>query len=51
MKLLIIDDDLEAMESVELTVGKTWPEVNTVLAAAETRVYFQPIRMSRTWWC
>ncbi len=34
MKLLIIDDDPEAVESVELTVGMTWPEVTTVLAAS-----------------
>ncbi len=32
MKLLIIDDDPEAVESVELTVGMTWPEVKTVFA-------------------
>ena len=32
MKLLIIDDDPEAVESVELTVGMTWPEAKTVLA-------------------
>ncbi len=32
MKLLIIDDDPEAVELVELTVGMTWPEVNTVVA-------------------
>ncbi len=26
MKLLIIDDDPEVVESVELIVGMTWPE-------------------------
>ncbi len=34
MKLLIIGDDPEAVESVELTVGMTWPEAKTVLAAS-----------------
>jgi len=34
MKLLIIDDDPEAAESVELTVGMTWPEAKTILAAS-----------------
>jgi len=34
MKLLIIDDDPEAVESVELTVGMTWPEAETVLASS-----------------
>jgi len=34
MKLLIIDDDPEAVESVELTVAMTWPEVTTVLASS-----------------
>ncbi len=32
MKLLIIDDDAEAVDTVELTVGMTWPEAKTVLA-------------------
>jgi len=34
MKLLIIDNDPEAVESVELTVGMTWPEAETVLASS-----------------
>ena len=34
MKLLMIDDDPEAVESVELTVGMTWPEAITVHAAS-----------------
>jgi len=33
MKLLIIDNDPEAVESVELTVGMTWPEA-TILSAS-----------------
>jgi len=32
MKLLIIDDDPEVVDAVELTVGMTWPEAETVLA-------------------
>ncbi len=40
MKLLIIDDDPKAVESVELTVGMTWPETKTVLAArGEAGIY------------
>ncbi len=34
MKLLIIDDDPETVNSVELTVGMTWPEATTVLASS-----------------
>ncbi len=34
MKLLIIDNDPETVESVELTVGMTWPEATTVLASS-----------------
>ena len=37
MKLLIIDNDLEAVELVELTVGMTWPEA-TVLSASSGAV-------------
>ncbi len=33
MKLLIIDNDPEAVELVELTVGLSWPEA-TVLSAS-----------------
>ncbi len=32
MRLLIIDDDPEVGDAVELTVGMTWPEAETVLA-------------------
>ncbi len=32
MKLMIIDNDPEAVESVELTVGMTWLGAETVLA-------------------
>ncbi len=34
MKVLIIDDDPGAVESVEVTVGMTWPEATTVLASS-----------------
>ena len=33
MKLLIIDNDLAAVELVELTVGMAWPEA-TILSAS-----------------
>ena len=40
MKLLIIDDDPEVVESVELTVGMSWPGAKTVLAArGDTGIY------------
>ncbi len=34
MNLLIIDNDPEAVESVELTIGMTWPDAKTVLASS-----------------
>ncbi len=34
MKLLIIDNDPEAVESVELTIGMTWPDAKIVLASS-----------------
>ena len=34
MKLLVIDNNLDAVEVVELTVGMTWPEATTLSASS-----------------